>query len=84
MLPISLAGVIYRAAGGPQRQYSCGLSSVVRYRIGEEAFEKPLENYRIHMNGLKAAGIQRDRKTGPPLRTQSNMHDLPALSLKAK
>src|SRR4029077_9519653 len=35
-LPISLAEVIYKAAGDPQRKYSCVLSSVLRYRIGEE------------------------------------------------
>jgi hypothetical protein len=61
-LPISLAGVIYKAAGEPQREYSCTISSVVRFRVGQESFERNLENYQIQMLGLTAAGIRRTRK----------------------
>jgi hypothetical protein len=62
LLPISLAQVIYNAAGDPQRKYTCVLSSVLHYRTGEEWFEKNMENYRIRMTGLKASGIDRERK----------------------
>jgi hypothetical protein len=60
--PISLAGMIYKAAGEPQRRHSSVLSSVIRYRIGEKWFEKNLDNYRIRMIGLTASGVQRQRK----------------------
>jgi hypothetical protein len=62
MLPISLAQAIYNAAGDPQRRYTCVLSSVLHYRIGEQWFEKEMETYRIRMTGLKASGIERERK----------------------
>src|ERR1700682_3615678 len=38
MLPVSLMETIYKAAGGPQRRYSCVMSAIVRYRAGEEWF----------------------------------------------
>jgi hypothetical protein len=62
MLPISLAGVVYKAAGEPQREYSCGLSSVLRFRVEESWFERSLEDYRIRMVGLTASGMRRERK----------------------
>jgi len=62
MLPISLAGVIYKAAGEPQREHSSVLSSVIHYRIGEKWFESNLDNYKIQMIGLTASGLQRQRK----------------------
>ena len=66
LLPISLATCIYKAAGEPQRQYSCVLSSIVRYRIDEEWFDKQLDVYRIRMIGLTAAKVRRERKFVPP------------------
>jgi hypothetical protein len=77
--PISLSEVIYKAAGDPQRKYSCVLSSVVRYRIGEEQFEKKMENYRLQMLGLTASGIQRERKPVPPFQPLDKSHDVPAV-----
>jgi hypothetical protein len=62
-LPISLAEVIYKAAGEPQRKHSSMLSSVLRYRVGEEWFEKQLDVYRIQMMGLTASDVRRVRKT---------------------
>jgi len=62
MLPISLAGAIYKAAGEPQRKHSSVLSSVIRYRIGEKWFERNLDSYKIQMIGLTASGVQRQRK----------------------
>jgi hypothetical protein len=62
MLPISLAQVIYNAAGDPQRKYTCVLSSILHYRIGDQWFEKNMGNYRIRMTGLKASRMDRERK----------------------
>jgi hypothetical protein len=77
--PISLSEVIYKAAGDPQRKYSCVLSSVLRYRIGEEQFEKKMENYRLQMLGLTASGIQRERKPVPPFQPLNKSQDVPAV-----
>ena len=62
MLPISLAQVIYNAAGDPQRKYTCVLSSILHYRIGDDWFERDMGSYRIQMAGLKAARMDRERK----------------------
>lgn len=71
MLPISLVGVIYKSAGNPQRNYSCVLSSILRFRIGEKSFEKPLQNYRIRMIGLTASGVSKERKPVPAFKIQT-------------
>jgi hypothetical protein len=65
LLPISLAGVIYRAAGGPQREYSCMLSAILHFRIDENWFERKLETYRVRMVGLTAASVRRTRTPIP-------------------
>ena len=84
MLPISLCEVIYKAAGGPQRKYSCVLSSVLRYRIGEERFEKNMENFRLRMMGLTISGVQRERKPVQLFQAQEKSQDAPAIPLKLK
>jgi len=84
MLPISLSEVIYKAAGGPQRKHSSILSSIVRYRIGEQLLEKNLENYRIQMIGLTAAGFQRERNPIPPFHTREKSPILPEMAEKVK
>jgi hypothetical protein len=81
--PISLAQVIYKAAGAPQRNYSCVLSSILRFRIGEERFEKPMENYRVRMLGLTAVGLQRERKPVPP-QPALKPQETPELATKLK
>lgn len=80
MLPISLAGVIYKAAGDPQRKYSGVLSSVLRFRIGDEWNEKQLDNYRIRMMGLTAVGVRRERGPVAPFATKAvtESADVPA------
>jgi hypothetical protein len=83
-LPISLSGVIYKAAGDPQRNYSCVLSSVLRYRVGEEQFEKKMETYRLRMLGLTASGIQREREPVDPFQAQDKSQDVPALATRLK
>jgi hypothetical protein len=83
-LPMSLSEVIYKAAGDPQRKYSCVLSSVLRYRIDETQYEKKMENYRVHMLGLTASSIHRERKPIPPFQPQKKSHDVPELQAKHK
>jgi|ERR1700674_2561965 len=83
-VPISLSEVIYKAAGDPQRKYSCVLSSVLRYRIGEGRFEKMMETYRLRMLGLTASGIQREREPVHPFQAQDKSQDVPALAIKLK
>jgi hypothetical protein len=61
-LPISLAQVIYKAAGEPQRKHSSVLFSLLRYRVGEQSFEKELEACRIQMLGLTVLDVRRERK----------------------
>lgn len=70
-LPISLAPVIYKAAGEPQRRYSSVLSSVVRCRFGEKWIERHLEDYRIEMNGLTASKVKWERKSIPHFAMQA-------------
>ena len=84
LLPISLCEVIYKAAGDPQRKYTCVMSSVLRYRIGEESFEKNMENYRLRMLGLTVSGIHRERKHVPPIQTQEESHSVPVMAIKLK
>jgi hypothetical protein len=83
-LPISLAEVIYKAAGDPQRKYSCVLSSILRYRIGDERLEKKMEDYKIRMIGLTAAGVARERKPVLPFQTQDKSPEVPAVAAKLK
>ena len=75
LLPISLATCIYKAAGEPQRHYSCVLSSIVRYRIDEEWFDKELDIYRISMIGLTAAKVRRERNFVPPSTSRDKSPD---------
>jgi hypothetical protein len=83
-LPISLAEVIYKAAGDPQRKYSCILSSVLHYRIDEDWSDKRLENYKIRMIGLTASGVQRARQPVPPFQNLGKTRDVPEPATKSK
>jgi len=83
-VPISLCEVIYKAAGDPQREYSCVLSSVLRYRIDEEPFERELENCRLQMLGLTASGVRRERRPVHPVPLPEKSLDVPVLAAKLK
>ena len=83
-LPMSLSEVIYKAAGDPQRKYSCVMSSVLRYRIGEERFEKQMENYRLRMMGLTASDIHRERKPVQPFLAQEKSKEVPVIAVNLK
>lgn len=86
-LPISLCESIYKVAGDPQLRYSCVLSSVLRYRIGEQQFEKQMETYRVEMLGLTFSSMRRERKPPHPLpsiQPQSQPQETSALAGKLK
>lgn len=83
-VPVSLAGVIYKAAGEPQRKYSCVLSSVLRYRIDEERLEKKIENYRIRMIGLTADDVVRERSPIHLFQVHDKSQDIPAVGARLK
>ena len=84
MLPISLCEVIYKAAGNPQRKYTCVMSSILRYRVGEEQFEKSMENCRLRMMGLTVSSIHRERKPVPPIQIHEKSQGVPAMATRVK
>jgi hypothetical protein len=84
VLPISLAGVIYKAAGGPQREYSCSLSSVLRFRVDETWFERSLENHRIRMLGLTVTDVRRERKRTPQFPPHQEPQSVAVVAAKFK
>jgi hypothetical protein len=81
---ISLSSTIYRAAGEPQRKYSFVLSSLIRCRIGEEWFEKGVENFRVRMVGLTASKVTRERKSIATLESQVQHRDEDAIAVGRK
>jgi hypothetical protein len=60
-LSLSLAGAIYDAAGRPQGAYSCLVFTNVRYRVGDEWFNKELEAHRVEMTALTVFRLRRPR-----------------------
>ncbi|HVA94645.1 MAG TPA: hypothetical protein VNI36_07040 [Candidatus Dormibacteraeota bacterium] len=84
LLPISLVETIYQAAGRPQRNYSCVLSSIVRYRVGEKWFEEPMRSYRLKMMGLKVANIRRENKVSYPFEPWDKPKDLHTANIGSK
>ena len=84
MQPISLVETIYTAAGKPQREYSCMLSSVVRFRVGEDWREEIMDTYRLNMIGLTVSSIHRERKPSYDFKTPGKPQDLNTVSTNAK
>ena len=84
MLPISLMEAIYKAAGKPQRRYSCVMSAVVRYRAGENWFEKPMQPYKLKMAGLTVISNRRERWTKSEFKPQEKSRESQALEIKSK
>jgi hypothetical protein len=83
MLPVSLAQVIYKAAGNPQRRYSCVISSVLRFRIGKKWSEQIMPNHKLQMAGLTADSIGRERKHVPAFPSlNKSAQEAPAESVK--
>jgi hypothetical protein len=60
-LELSPAADIYEAAGRPQGTYSCLIYSDVRYRVGDEWFNKNLDTYSVEMTALKGLCLRRLR-----------------------
>jgi hypothetical protein len=75
MLPISLVETIYEAAGKPQRRYSCVMSAIVRYRVGEERFERTLQPHRLKMAGLTVVSNHRERWIKSEFKPQDKSRD---------
>ena len=75
MLPISLVEAIYKAAGRPQRKYSCLMSSIVRYRVGKDWFEKPLPPHKLEMAGLTVVKDRRERRNKCEVKRINNPQD---------
>jgi hypothetical protein len=71
-LELSLAGAVYNAAGRPQGTYSCLIYSDVRFRVGDEWFNKNLDTYKVEMAWLKARGLHRSRWYG--MKARPNGH----------
>jgi hypothetical protein len=75
MLPVSLVESIYKAAGKPQRRYSCVMSSMVRYRVGEKWYEKPMQPYKLKMAGLTIISNHREPWTKSEFKPANVSHD---------
>lgn len=60
-LSMSLAGIVYEAAGRPQGPYACLILPNVRYRTGDMWVEKALGTYRLRMVALSVMGLRRMR-----------------------
>jgi hypothetical protein len=84
MLPVSLMETIYRAAGKPQTSYSCVMSAVVRYRVGEKWFERPLQPYKLKLAGLTVVSNHRERWTKSKFKPQEKQQDPHSVSTKSK
>jgi hypothetical protein len=57
---------------------------VLRYRIGEEWFEKKMENYRLRMIGLTVADVRRERKPVPSIQPLDKSQDVSAMAIRQK
>jgi hypothetical protein len=60
-LSVRFAGVIYDAAGRPQRQYSCLVSTNVRYRSVDEWCDAKLQTYYVEMEALGVLSLHSER-----------------------
>jgi hypothetical protein len=84
MLPVSLVETIYKAAGEPQRKYSCLMSAMVRFRAGEEWFEEPMPPYSLKMAGLTVVSNRRERWTKSEFKPQDKSRDSQMAGTKSK
>ena len=77
-LSVSLAVAIYNAAGRPQGQYSCLVSTDVRYRVFDEWCYAKLEPCRVEMAGLTAVDLRRAHRDNKKIRQSNGSVDLTA------
>lgn len=71
----SLSAAVYKASGECQRWYSFVLSSVVRYRIGQQWVEKNLNAYQVEMIGFITTSLRRERKRRRTLQSENKPRD---------
>jgi len=60
------------------------MSSIVRYRAGEEWFEKPMPPYKLNLAGLTVVSSQRQRWNKAELKTQDESEDSRMVGAKSK
>ena len=77
-LSVSLAVAIYNAAGRPQGQYSCLVSTDVRYRVFDEWCDAKLETCRVEMAGLTAVDLHSARWYDKKIKQINDSVDLTA------
>jgi len=77
-LSVSLAVAIYNAAGRPQGQYSCLVSTDVRYRVFDEWCDAKLETCRVDMAGLTAVDLRSARWYDKKIKQINDSVDLTA------
>jgi hypothetical protein len=73
---VSLAASIYNAAGRPQGQYSCLVSTDVRYRVFDEWCYAELETCRVEMAGLTAVDLRRAHRDNKKIRQRNGPVDI--------
>jgi hypothetical protein len=83
-LRVSLVGDIYEAAGKPQGMYSCTVFTDVRYRVGDEWFNKSLEGYKVEMAALTVFRLRSSRWFGKKIRASVPADDLKRLHREEK
>jgi hypothetical protein len=84
MLPISLVETIYRAAGHPQRKYSCLMSSMVRYQADGKRFEEPMLPCSLKMAGLTVVSERMERWAVSQFKPDEKSDDLQLAGTKWK
>lgn len=84
MLPISLVETIYKAAGKPQRKYSCLMSAVVRFKASEDWFEETMPDHKLKMAGLTVVSDRRVRGKKRQVKPLSKLRDTQMAGTKSK
>ena len=84
MLPVSLVETIYKAAGNPQRKYSCLMSSILRYKVDEKMFERPLAPHTLRMAGLTIVSERRERRAKSEFKPAEKVRDPQMAGTKSK
>ena len=84
MLPVSLVETIYKAAGNPQRKYSCLMSSILRYKVDEKKFERPLAPHTLQMAGLTIVSERREHWAKSEFKPGEKARDPQMASTKSK
>ncbi len=84
LVPVSLVGTIYKAAGNPQRKYSCLMSSILRYKVDEKMYERPLAPHTLKMAGLTVVSERREGWAKSEFKPAQKAHHPPIAGTKSK